>query len=210
MKYFKLEPSYKKSVLELTIFSRPLNEIATCVSDTAHAMLVKELGWRTGEFLITVPETDEEISTWLEDHDYDNILDFAIDHGYTVTEGDAEVMDPDTTVQTMLENILIPDLDDDYILISEDYPDIEMLSTWDGCWDDWTLRTGDMSLEEEQVESLIEEASEIFEEEYEEGVETLGWKFLGCDWEMHCKPIITPCRSYGQPLEEDEPLEDDD
>ena len=54
MKYYRLEPSVKKSIIEWHTFKRK-------DADGNTIFLRKELGWRYGAWLISVPETDEEI-----------------------------------------------------------------------------------------------------------------------------------------------------
>jgi hypothetical protein len=65
MKYFKIEPTYKKSLVEFTIFTRPLSDFREDAKENQRATLIKELGWRWGEFMVEVPETDEEVAEWL-------------------------------------------------------------------------------------------------------------------------------------------------
>ena len=58
MKYFKIEPTYKKSVVEFTYFRRPLEELTNNDEDKGKfAFLHNELGWRWGSFMISVPDT---------------------------------------------------------------------------------------------------------------------------------------------------------
>ena len=52
MKYYVIEPSYKKSVIEYTLFKRQV--------EGDMQFLRKELGWRWGSFGVAVPETEEE------------------------------------------------------------------------------------------------------------------------------------------------------
>jgi hypothetical protein len=47
MKHFRIEPTYKKSVIELSTFRRPLEELTGNDEDKGKfAYLRKELGWR--------------------------------------------------------------------------------------------------------------------------------------------------------------------
>ena len=186
MKYFKLEPTYKKSLVEFYTFSRPLSDLKEDhgLHKDAKAHLIKEIGWRWGDFTIEVPETDDEIAEWLEFKDegqYDTFYDLAVDYGLTETDEETgeEVLPSDRSVVELIQDMLLPDLDDDYIMISEDYPDAQMNSTWDGCWEDWSIRTGWTADSPvlENIDELIEEIDEAYAEEYEEGVEALGWTF---------------------------------
>lgn len=217
MKYFRLEPTYKKSLVEFYTFSRPLSDLKEDhgLHEDAKAHLIKEIGWRWGDFTIEVPETDEEIAEWLEFKDegqYDTFYDLAVDYGLTETDEETgeEVLPSDRSVVELIQDMLLPDLDDDYIMISEDYPDAQMNSTWDGCWEDWNLRTGwtEDSPVLENVDELIEEIDEAYAEEYEDGVEALGWTFEHCEYEMHCKPMITPIDENGEEI--GEPMQADD
>ena len=65
MKYYKLEPTYKKSLIELYSFKRPLSDFVEG-HENRNAILVKEIGWRWGDFTIEVPETQDEVNEWLE------------------------------------------------------------------------------------------------------------------------------------------------
>jgi hypothetical protein len=87
-------------------------------------------------------------------------------------------------------------------MLTEDYPDAEMQSTWDGCWEDWSIRSNGEILEGEDVEAMIEEVVEAYSEEYEEGVEELGWSFQDCEFEMHCRPTITQIDRDGEEIGE--------
>lgn len=217
MKYYKLEPTYKKSLVEFYTFTRPLSDLKEDhgLHEDAKAYLVKEIGWRWGDFTIEVPETEEEINEWLEfrdDGQYETFYDLAVDYGLTETDEETgeEVLPSDRSIVELIEEMLLPDLDDDYIMISEDYPDAEMNSTWDGCWEDWSIRTGwtedapikSISMVLDDVDELIEEVDEAYAEEYEDGVESLGWTFEHCEYEMHCKPMITPIDENGEEIGE--------
>ena len=211
MKYYRLEPTYKKSLVEFYTFTRPLSDLKEDhgLHEDAKAYLVKEIGWRWGDFTVEVPETDEEIAEWLEFKDegqYETFYDLAVDYGLTETDEETgeEVLPSDRSVVELIEGMLLPDLDDDYIMISEDYPDAQMNSTWDGCWEDWSIRTGwtEDAPVLDDVDELIEEVDEAYAEEYEEGVEALGWTFETCEYEMHCKPMITPIDENGEEIGE--------
>ena len=64
-------------------------------------------------------------------------------------------------------------------------------------------------LEGEDVEAMIEEVEEAYSEEYEEGVEELGWSFQDCEFEMHCKPMITQVDTDGEAIGEPRVSEDE-
>jgi len=215
MKYFKLEPTYKKSLVELTMFNRPLSDLRENATEGQTATLVKEIGWRWGDFLISVPETEDEIEEWVKwknpDYPYENFFELAVDYGLTEIDGDSgeDVLPTDRTVSELIESLLLPDLDDDYILITEDYPDAEMQSCWDGCWEDWSVRTSYNAPDIDQEEFDFEEIEDAYTEEYEEGVESLGWQFADCEFEMHCKPMITQVDEDGEAIGEPRVSEDE-
>jgi hypothetical protein len=214
MKYFRIEPTYKKSLVEHYVFRRPLSDLTDDGPEGNIATLTKEIGWRWGDFIATVPETEDEITEWLsyrDDGAYSNFYDLAIDYGLTETdENGEEVLPPSKSIQEMIEGLLLPDLDDDFVQITEDYPEAEMQSTWDGCWEDWTLNTGYKGPELENLESIIEEVEEAYCEDYEEGVEALGWVFGECEYEMHCRPMITQIYADGEAIGEPMQSESDE
>ena len=198
MKHYLLEPTYKKSVIEWTIFRR-MDE------NNKPIFLRKELGWRWGSWLISVPETEEEAMEYIKSQDYDNALDWAYDYGYTVTDDNGdEVLDPDTSLVDMVATQLLPNEEDESVDITEDYGDAEMIECWDGCWEYWSVDSYLVELDEEDKETWIEEAEEAYEEMHEEGVESLGWEFIDTMFEFHCSPKITPCDEHGKIFEESE------
>ena len=60
MKYYRIEPTHKKSVIENTIFRRK-------DENGNYIFLKRELGWRWGSFLFSVPETEDEINNYIND-----------------------------------------------------------------------------------------------------------------------------------------------
>ena len=77
-----------------------------------------------------------------------------------------------------------------------------MIDCWDGCWEDWDIVTGGPKLSD--VDEMMEEIEEAYNEEYEEGVEALGWQFMDNSFEIHCNVTVTPCNEYGEVDEEEE------
>ena len=183
MKYYRVEPTYKKSVVEIAVFRRKDEDGNNC-------FLRKELGWRWGSFLFSVPETEEEIKEFLEANgQYDSLQEYLADH-----YGHEDII----TEDTQLEEYLLPDPEADSVDITEDFPDAEMLDCWDGCWEYWSATRYPEDYTEEEQEELIEEIEEAYGEMYEEGVEELGWEFIDTYFEMHCQPEITQCDEYGK------------
>ena len=199
MKHYIIEPTYKKSLVEKTIFRRT-NEEGKLI------FLEKELGWRWGSFMISVPETEEEALEFIKSEGYEGdnaVMDWALDYGHTIWDGDKEFLDPDTTVLEMVQSQMMPEETDDFVDITEDYGHAEMLDCWDGCWEFWSARSYQAELTEEEKDAFVEEAEEAYAEEYEEGVEELGWEFTETYFELHCSPKITECDATGQPLDAD-------
>ena len=196
MKYYIVEPTYKKSLVEKAIFKRKNEEGKTIV-------LEKELGWRGGSFLFNVPDTEEEAIADIKEQGYDSVLDWACDHGYTMTDDNGdEVLDPDHSIVEMLAPTMLPGQSEDFVDITEDYVNAELIECWDGCWEHWSVRSFQVELSEEEQEALIEGVEEAYSEEHEEGVEALGWEFVDTLFELHCRPKITPCDASGEPLDD--------
>lgn len=194
MKHFRIEPKYKKSVIELATFRRPLEELTGNDEDKGmFAFLRKELGWRWGSFMISVPETEEEIKEFLEERgNYDSVAEYLADYW-----GEEDIIVESTTLQ----EYLLPSEDDDFVDLTEDY-DAEMIDCWDGCWEHWDITTHGPKLAD--VDEMIEEIEEAYSEEYEEGVEALGWQFIDNFFEIHCNVKVTPCDEHGNVEEEEE------
>lgn len=194
MKHFRIEPTYKKSVVEYTVFRRPLDDLTGNEEDKGKfAYLRKELGWRWGSFRIDVPETEEEIKEFLEERGgYDSVAEYLADYW-----GDEDIIVESTT----LEEYLLPSTEDDFVDLTEDY-EAEMIDCWDGCWEDWDIVTGGPKLSD--TDEMMEEIEEAYNEEYEEGVEALGWQFMDNSFEIHCNVTVTPCNEYGEVEEQEE------
>ena len=194
MKHFRIEPTYKKSVIELSTFRRPLEELTGNDEDKGKfAYLRKELGWRWGSFMISVPDTEEEIKEFLEERgSYESVAEYLADY-----HGEEDIIIESTTLQ----EYLLPSEDDDFVDLTEDY-DAEMLDCWDGCWEDWGIAVPGDELED--TDDLIEEIEEAYSEEYEEGVEALGWQFIDNFFEIHCNVTVTPCNEHGEVEEQEE------
>jgi hypothetical protein len=84
-----------------------------------------------------------------------------------------------------------------------------MQSCWDGCWEDWSVRTSYNAPDLDQEDFDFEEIEEAYCEEYEDGVEALGWQFADCEFEMHCKPMITEVNEDGEEIGEPRVSEDE-
>jgi len=178
MKYYRLEPATKKSVVETEYFQREDG-----------LRLSVEVGWRWGEFVIHVPETEEELQPWLEDR-----------WGITKEEYDE---DPDS-YPTM------PDPEEDDTCELEDY-EFEMLSTWDGCWEDYEVYVPygkdfevDGDEEDQILETLSEDGCSALWEEWEEDHPLHGWESVDCTYVIYNGFTLEECDENGDPLKEQE------
>lgn len=188
MKHYRIEPTYKKSVIEIATFRRPLEELTGNDEDKGRwGYLRKELGWRWGSFMISVPDTEEEITEFLKERgEYESVAHYLADYW-----GDDDII----TQSPSLEEYLLPSTEDAFVDLTEDY-DAEMIDCWDGCWEDWGITVPGDDLE--NTEEMIEEIEEAYNEEYEEGVEALGWEFIDTFFEIHCNVTVVECDEHGQ------------
>tara|TARA_R110002074_G_scaffold292777_6_gene464485 strand:- start:19 stop:525 length:507 start_codon:yes stop_codon:yes gene_type:complete len=163
MQRYRITPQFKKSVVETEVYSKK-------GIDGKYIYAGKELGWRTGEFIITVPETDEEITQWVE----------------TMNNNGCHWTRPQVT-QMLLDglNPFLPSEDDTFVEL-DDY-DYEMESTWDGCWEDWNIEGIN---DDAKCELLIEQITEGYNESYEDWMEENDWEFVSHTTELHCNPYI--------------------
>ena len=196
MKHYRIEPTYKKSVVEWTLFQR--KDENGIVEN-----LRKELGWRWGSWMVSIPETQEELDKWIENHsNYDTIEDWAYDYGHADADDDGNIT-IDGDIFEILNDQLLPSEDEESVDITEDY-DMEMLETWDGCWEYFHVDSWRKEIPEDEAEALVEEAQDAYEENCEEGVEELGWEYVDTYFEMHCSPRVMECDENGNVEEEDE------
>jgi len=197
MKHYRIEPTYKKSVVEWELFQRKDEETGKIIN------LRKELGWRWGSFMVSIPTTQEELDKWIEvNPNYDTIEEWAHDYGHAEEDEDGNIV-IDGDIFEILEGQLLPSESDSFVDITEDY-DMEMIDCWDGCWEYWHVDSYQLELDEDVKESMIEEVEEAWEEDYQEGVEALGWTYVDTYFEMQCSPSITECDEHGEVEEEDE------
>lgn len=174
MKHFRITPSYKKSTIEYRVWEKKLED-GTVIRAT------NEIGWRTGTFVVHVPETNEEIDEWLTNRGM-SIDDY---------DGDYEAVKP----------TLCPTETDDFIEF-DDY-DTDFLDSWDGCWEEWTVDLFGPSKDDLDPDEILEEIEEAYSEDWSEGVENLGFSEDLCYFEMHCNPIIVECEEDGSVHEEE-------
>lgn len=170
MKHYIIEPQTKKSIIEREFFQRTHD-------DGIVEMLEMETGWRWGSFMINVPETDEEIRDLLDERGTDSLAEFLEDHS------------ADT-----LEQVLLPDPDEDVTLLTEDYY-ADVLETDDGCW--VVFNVIGKGLDEEQCEAFSEEASEAYSKNLYEGLENLNWHRDDTIFELHGEFTLGQCDENG-------------
>lgn len=127
-----------------------------------------------GCFLIEVPETKEEIADFCAQHDYD---------------------------ESEFEDIqLLPDDDEDFIEV-DDYH-AQMIESDDGCWQEWCVASH-QDHDEDQAQALAEEAEAAWDENWDTGVEQLGWQEADPAFfcEIHCEVDVVECDELGTVLE---------
>jgi hypothetical protein len=160
MKRYVITPRHKKSTIELQYWKKDIDGVPVTVT--------YEECWRWGSFILDVPETQEEVDQWLEDEvGYNTIGECFEDYGVE-----------------SIEEILLPSLDEDIVLLTEDYGTyFELVETWDGCGSDFRAYSPDLSAE--RLEEIEEEFAEGWCEGHYEWAEGEGWVEQGCDYEIH-------------------------
>jgi hypothetical protein len=175
MKYFKLEPTLKKSIVELTVCEQEL-------PDGVAIRAEHEQGWRSGTFIISVPETAEEVDQWLADHGYD-IEDFGMDIG-------------------AVRDFAKPASDSEYYELDDyDYV-IEALE--DSCWSDWNIEVQSASDTKMTAVSTDDDIAAViaaaWEEQEFDGVEALGYTQGESRYEITSTITLTECDEDGNIL----------
>ena len=203
MQHYRMEPTYKKSVVENTVFKKEL--------DDGNALWANlEVGWRWGSWLVSVPETEEEILEFAnarfgdqgDDPYYPNIQSVYDDY----------VSDDATLMQQQIIELtesFRPDVSEAATFHEIDDYDAEMIETWDGCWEDWTIRQKfaegtDGYLDEDELQAYLENVQEAWEEDGYESLENLDFIDVGCEFEIHCPVTLKPCDANGQVPGEEE------
>ena len=173
MKRYNIEPTYKKSVVEYNAYQKTLED-GTVVKATL------EIGWRWGDFDILVPETEAEVLEWaqekmgVDDTYFSSVTEVFEDYGEETYEG--------------MKQHFLPDADEEFHEI-DDYM-YEMNSTWDGCWEDWTVNVYGDNKEDYDVDELREQVEEGWCEDSWEYMEQEGWEETMCWYEIHCPLTI--------------------
>lgn len=174
MKHYRIEPTYKKSVVEFRVWKKD-NITAT-----------QEIGWRWGEFIIHVPETEDELKEWCQIRGYEGIQDLKDSYG----------LEDDEPIP---QSAFLPEETDEYVEL-DDY-DWELISTWDGCWEYWSVAATDKKMEDEEKEALVEEIESIYEESYEDGLYEAGWEDIAYYTEIQTQVSIQECDESGNIIE---------
>ena len=175
MKFYRVEPEYKKCVTDTTTWKKEI--------DGETAYLTKCEAYRWGAFLIRVPETDAEIDERLEEKEMtrEDVKNFY-----------GEDFD--------LNELWLPDPTEEWFEMA-DYQ-AELLEMWDGCSTDWDLIVSSDVLDEEAKEEMLDHLMVVYDEEYDFGLNEEEWEDIDCVQEIHTTLSIVECDESGTPLEE--------
>ena len=173
MKQYKVEPTYKKSVIEYDVYEKVLE-------DGTKLRATLEIGWRWGEFTITVPESESELLDWA--HDRMGVAD-------TYFSSVTEVFE-DYGVETFedMKEYFLPSPPADFHEM-DDY-DYEMDSTWDGCWEDWSIIVIGENKDEYDTEEIKEEIEEGWAEDSWDYMDSNDWEPVECTYDIHCPVTV--------------------
>ena len=149
MKDYVLTPKNKKSIYEVNQYVKEHNDTNLSIN--------REVVWRSGSFSIPVPETKDEIDKFLDEEGYDTLDEFLEDY-------------------ESIEEKVLPSDDEKIEMIIEDF-NAEPIDTFDGS-QDWYIECNDeeLSPDEDELNEILEEVKEAFEEEGEDGLSSLGWE----------------------------------
>jgi len=187
MKQYLMQPTHKKCVLEFEAYTKVIDGIKTIAT--------KETGYRSGSWIIYVPETEEELRDWCR-----NVHDMSLED---MMEDMMEDIDGDTTILPPFD--FMPNDEMSYIDV-DDY-DNEMLEAYDGCWTEWQVRQyanesnpSFPMMSEEELEELreeIEDREAVDDESAYLGIEEDGWETDGFYCEIHCTVTLVECDDMG-------------
>jgi hypothetical protein len=164
MKDYLVRNKYKKSVDETEIIVGEVEGVEVSIRYTTN--------WRSGEFLVSMPETPEEIAEVVKDYGYESEQAMLDDY-------DAE----------SIVDILMPDEDEDLVEMC-DFKDWELLSTWDGCAEDYEIIDIDTE-DEEQYARIEDRLTEVLDEEGLWGLfDSLDFTSEDCIYEIHNGIVI--------------------
>jgi hypothetical protein len=173
MKTYIIEPSRKKSVCEVELWRKGQDCSETDKDDRRSEwngpILRKECWWRWAEWTLEIPETDAEISKFLEDK------------GFATLQYYLEYHCADT-----IEEAILPCEDEDELILPIE---VECNFCWDGQGEEFKVKnTRKFKLSEEERSEIENAAKRVFYEEglYEAGLEELGWDHYSTIYEICC------------------------
>jgi hypothetical protein len=169
MKTYKIEPTYKKSVCEVTLW-RKSSDLAD--PDNYSGPEIKlECWWRWAEWIIQIPETDEEIQRFLQGERFQTLDEYLHYHG-------AET----------IEDVILPDEEDDEHLLQSE---AECNYCFDGQGEEIKIeRRRNSDLNEEELLRMESEVTRVFAEDHIEGLEELGWEEYSTAYEVYCSVTV--------------------
>lgn len=204
MKYFVMEPTYKKSIQEETVFKKEVD------GNTFWATL--DVGWRWGSWLVRVPETEEEILSFANERFGDHYGAHSELYYPTIqsvyedyVSGDCEESDEQIIE---LIDLFTPDTSEACTFHEVSDYDNDMIETWDGCWEDWSIRQklsedDDGYLDEDELDIMLEEIEEGWNEDGYESIEQMDFEDVGCEFYINCPVTLKPCDENGKVFDEE-------
>jgi hypothetical protein len=180
MRHYRLEPTDKKSAVEHTQYFKD-GMVATC-----------EEGYRWGQYIIHIPETEEEFEAWASK--FGMSLEDADDNYYHIFSDDS--------IKDKYLEICGPDLGSDNFDMDDYHHDL--IELWDCCWEHWYVEKVDLAeeLTDKEEEGLIEHLQDLYEEGYNEAVEADGWVLKQAWSEIQCSVTLVPCDEDGYTAQE--------
>jgi hypothetical protein len=169
MKYYRVEPTYKKSVVEYRVWRKD-NLTAT-----------QEIGWRWGSFVVHVPENEEDMLEWVKLKGCESIEAYRDEYGL---EDDEEIPLIDLMPNENLEWVDM----DDYVY--------DMIETWDGCWEDWSVYGPNLDDDDEKA-AIVQRIEECYEENWEDGLYEDGWEEVTGYYEIHTQVSVVESDESG-------------
>ena len=165
---YSIKPLHKKSIVEFNLYKREI--------DGVNYFMRKESTYRWGEFTIEVPEGDE-LTRFCLDRGYNSWEEMIEDYGYEET--------------TSVADFFLPCADDDYHDMDDWEAEVQDLDDECSCFFEvWT--TDDADVPEDYLEALQESVEDIYEEEWDSGLEEAGWIYHGCSFEITSPISIFP------------------
>lgn len=174
MRYYLIDPQEEKSIVKREFFSYYNDE------KSKEYVLEIKTGWRWGSFMISIPETQEEIKNFLEKSNADSRTKFIKSAG-TLT----------------LEQALLPHKNYDTIPLTKKY-NAKVQEIDDFCWIDFYIQEGHLSSDEQT--DIIKEVQSAYEKNGYTALADLGWYRENEDFELIGAHTTTECDVNGKPL----------